>query len=44
MKKIILTILLSFSFLFSQANDLWPNYKDALNPFYGFKGSQSIGV
>ncbi|MEA3500077.1 MAG: hypothetical protein U9R41_03535 [Candidatus Marinimicrobia bacterium] len=38
MKKILLTILLSFSFLFSQ------NYIDALTPFYGFKGSQSIGV
>ncbi len=37
-KKLLLTIILSFSFLFSQ------NYIDALSPFYGFKGSQSIGV
>ncbi len=38
MKKILLTILFSFSFLFSQ------NYIDALSPFYGFKGSQSISI
>jgi len=37
-KKILFTTILFATILFSQ------NYKDALLPFYGFKGSQSIGI